>query len=158
MYCSKCGNKIEEDTQFCNRCGNPVKIDRNNEQEKERNEREHWTKNWKKILISSIIILIVTLLLKAIFSNGIVFYILNIPLYLAPILFVVSLVLGIYYMKVNQIKWPIWFNLVFIITIIFICILFFSNIIGNQRRNSAQEYANEYSSMLSNRKIKKEMY
>ena len=39
MYCSKCGNKIEEDTQFCNRCGNPVKIDRNNEQEKESQEK-----------------------------------------------------------------------------------------------------------------------
>ena len=114
-------------------------------------ETEHWTKNWKKILLASIIIFIVTLLLKAIFSNGVIFYILNIPLYLAPILFVVSLVLGIYYMKVNQIKWPIWFTLVLIIVIVFVCILILSNGISNQRRNSAQEYANEYSSMLYNR-------
>ena len=102
-------------------------------------------------MISSIIILIVTLLLKAIFSNGIVFYILNIPLYLAPILFVVSLVLGIYYMKVNQIKWPIWFTLVLVVGVVFICIFIFANITSSQRRNSAQEYANEYSSMLYNR-------
>lgn len=118
-------------------------------------ETEHWTKNWKKILLASIIIFIVTLLLKAIFSNGVIFYVLNIPLYLAPILFVVSLVLGIYYMKINQIKWPIWFTLVLIIVIVFVCILILSNGISNQRRNSAQEYANEYSSMLYNRKIEK---
>ena len=117
-------------------------------------ETEHWTKNWKKILLASIIIFIVTLLLKAIFSNGTIFYILNIPLYLAPILFVVSLVLGIYYMKTNQIKWPIWFTLVLVVGVAFICILIFSNGISNQRRNSAQQYANEYSSMLYNRKIK----
>lgn len=114
-------------------------------------ETEHWTKNWKKILLASIIIFIVTLLLKAIFSNSVIFYILNIPLYLAPILFVFSLVLGIYYMRTNQIKWPIWFTLVLIIAIVFICILILSNGISNQRRNSAQEYANEYSSMLYNR-------
>ena len=117
-------------------------------------ETEHWTKNWKKILLASIIIFIVTLLLKAIFSNGVIFYILNIPLYLAPILFVVSLVLGIYYMKTNQIKWPIWFTLVLVVGVAFICILIFSNGISNQRRNSAQQYANEYSSMLYNWKIK----
>lgn len=114
-------------------------------------ETEHWTKNWKKILLASIIIFIVTLLLKAIFSNGVIFYILNIPLYLAPILFVVSLVLGIYYMKVNQIKWPIWFTLVLVVGVVFICIFIFANITSSQRRNSAQEYANEYSSMLYNR-------
>ena len=114
-------------------------------------ETEHWTKNWKKILLASIIIFIVTLLLKAIFSNGVIFYILNIPLYLAPILFVVSLVLGIYYMKVNQIKWPIWFTLVLVVVVVFICIFIFANITSSQRRNSAQEYANEYSSMLYNR-------
>lgn len=114
-------------------------------------ETEHWTKNWKKILLASIIIFIVTLLLKAIFSNGVIFYILNIPLYLAPILFVVSLVLGIYYMKVNQIKWPIWFTLVLVVGVVFICIFIFANITSSQRRSSAQEYANEYSSMLYNR-------
>ena len=26
MYCSKCGNKIEEGTQFCNKCGNKIEI------------------------------------------------------------------------------------------------------------------------------------
>lgn len=149
MNCNKCGNELVEGSKFCNKCGNKIIKD-----EKNRNQ-ENWTKNWKKILISSIVIFIITLVLKAILSNNeVIFKILNIPLYLALILFVISLVLGIYYMKVNQIKRPMWFDFLLFFILIFICLLIFGNISSNKRKNTAQKYANEYSSILYNRKIK----
>ena len=41
MYCQKCGNKIEEGTQFCSKCGNQVSnnnINRISEEEEKRKE------------------------------------------------------------------------------------------------------------------------
>ena len=43
MYCSKCGNKIEEGAEFCNKCGNKIESGNNMPNIK----KEHWIKNTK---------------------------------------------------------------------------------------------------------------
>lgn len=52
MYCSKCGNKLEEGTQFCNKCGNLVT--NNNVNEKNKNDNKKKWSIW--VIIAGIII------------------------------------------------------------------------------------------------------
>ena len=52
MYCQKCGNKIEEGTQFCSKCGNQVSSNSVNGTDKNNNKKK-WS-IW--VIIAGIII------------------------------------------------------------------------------------------------------
>ena len=55
MYCNKCGNKIEEGTQFCSKCGNSVSNNNVNEKNKNNNKKK-WSMWYILVIIVGVII------------------------------------------------------------------------------------------------------
>ncbi len=71
IYCSKCGEKLPEGTNFCPKCGTPVKLETTAETVVERFERDqylqdHWIKRAIAYIIDSIIVGAATTILLAI--------------------------------------------------------------------------------------------
>ena len=71
IYCSKCGEKLPDDTKFCPKCGAPVKFEAKAETVVQRFERdpylqEHWIKRAIAYIIDSIIVGVATAILLAI--------------------------------------------------------------------------------------------
>jgi len=62
IYCSKCGEKLPDDSQFCVKCGTPVKLEATSASsviakfEKDPNLQEHWIKRAVAYIIDSIIV------------------------------------------------------------------------------------------------------
>ena len=69
MFCSKCGKEVNENATFCRHCGNKL----NNKIEK-KYDFKSWIKNFKIVLIISIIGIIINSIL--------IFFIFYTPLYL----------------------------------------------------------------------------
>ncbi|MCW4034460.1 MAG: RDD family protein, partial [Candidatus Bathyarchaeota archaeon] len=72
MYCSKCGEKLDEDSKFCTKCGKPVataETKANNvveSFEKDTQLQDHWIKRVIAYIIDSVIINIATGILLAV--------------------------------------------------------------------------------------------
>lgn len=64
MYCQKCGNKIEEGTQFCSKCGNPVNGEAVDEQEEKRK------RNIKTIIVCVAVIAILFITIQLIVNSA----------------------------------------------------------------------------------------
>lgn len=115
MVCKNCENKLNEDDKFCQKCGTRVNDKKNK-------------KLWEKLIIASIIIFIVTIILKFTINNNNLFYILNIPYYFSMILFIVSFLYGGYKMKKENLKWPIWYTILFVLILTGVVIFIFRTI------------------------------
>ena len=57
-YCTKCGNKIKDDSKFCTNCGNPTKLEI--ERRKEEKQKIKKEKNDKFILNLGIALIIIS--------------------------------------------------------------------------------------------------
>lgn len=72
IYCSKCGEKLPDDTKFCPNCGTAVKLEVSPESsfvvrfEKDPRLQEHWIRRAVAYVIDSIIVFIATAILLAI--------------------------------------------------------------------------------------------
>ena len=71
IYCTKCGEKLPDDTKFCPNCGTPLKLEARAETvvqrfEKDPNLQEHWIKRVIAYVIDSVIVGIATAILLAI--------------------------------------------------------------------------------------------
>ena len=71
IYCSKCGEKLPDDSKFCTKCGTAVKLEVRAETVIERFEKdprlqEHWIKRAVAYVIDSIIVGIATAIILAI--------------------------------------------------------------------------------------------
>lgn len=67
MYCSKCGNKIEEGTQFCSKCGNSVS---NNNVNRISEEEEKRKRNIKTIIVCVAVIAILFITIQLIVNSA----------------------------------------------------------------------------------------
>jgi uncharacterized RDD family membrane protein YckC len=61
MYCSKCGEKLPDDSKFCTKCGAPVRLEARAESvvarfESDPNLQEHWIKRVIAYVIDSLIV------------------------------------------------------------------------------------------------------
>ncbi|HDQ06407.1 MAG TPA: zinc-ribbon domain-containing protein [Candidatus Bathyarchaeota archaeon] len=62
IYCSKCGEKLPEDTKFCPKCGNPVRLEATADVtvverfERDPHLQDHWIKRAIAYIIDSIIV------------------------------------------------------------------------------------------------------
>ena len=72
IYCTKCGEKLPEDSKFCTKCGTPVKPEVTSESsfvvrfEKDPRLQEHWIRRAVAYIIDSIIVGIATTIILAI--------------------------------------------------------------------------------------------
>lgn len=66
MYCQKCGNKIEEGTQFCSKCGNSV----SNNNVKGISEEEKRKRNIKTIIVCVAVIVVLFVAIQLIVNNA----------------------------------------------------------------------------------------
>lgn len=72
IYCSKCGEKLPEDTKFCPKCGTPVKLEITSDVtvirrfEKDPYLQDHWIKRAIAYIIDSIIVGAIATILFAI--------------------------------------------------------------------------------------------
>ncbi len=71
IYCSKCGEKVPDDSKFCTKCGTPVKLEAKAETvvakfEKDPHLQMHWIKRLLAYIIDSIIVSITTTILLAV--------------------------------------------------------------------------------------------
>lgn len=151
MYCNKCGNKVEDDMAFCNKCGNKVAENNIGDNLKIENnivkgQKEKKVEVWKKLIIISIIIFILTIVLK-LFTNGIIWYIGNIFLIISGLLFVVGFIIGGYKMKKEKIKFPIWYMLIIGIIIAYIVIFSISKYNSYKMKKA---YNNAYNEAMGN--------
>lgn len=67
MYCSKCGEKLSEDSKFCTKCGAPINVESKIETVVERFEKDpqlqgHWIKRLIAYVIDSVIVGVATAL------------------------------------------------------------------------------------------------
>ena len=74
IYCTKCGEKLDDDQKFCTKCGTPVKVEAKAEAvvqkfEKDTNLQNHWIKRLIAYIIDSVIVGVTTsiLLMVALF-------------------------------------------------------------------------------------------
>lgn len=86
---------------------------------------------WKKLLISSVVVFILTIILKFM-VNGIAWDLLTYVLYLSVALFVVAFVWGFYNTKKERKKMPLWYKIIFALTITFGIIFIIAKINSNK--------------------------
>lgn len=137
MFCSNCGNELKDDMKFCNKCGNKIGKTINNRESTDIEDREK-SEGWKKMIIISIVMFIITLILK-LCTNGFIWYLLNVFLIGSFIFFIVGFFIGGYKMKKQKTKLPIWY--MFIIGIIIVSVII--GIIAKYSRMNMDKKFNE---------------
>ena len=146
MFCSKCGKEVNENATFCRHCGNKL----NNKIEK-KYDFKSWIKNFKIVLIISIIGIIITALtssgtgfINVIWQISRVVTILAISIDI--ILFLVCTVISIK----NKEKVPIWFTIIQGIILAVIIIGLISEYIDKKQREKIEENIKNYNYQTKN--------
>ena len=144
MFCSKCGKEVNDNAAYCRNCGNKLKNTK-------KYDFKSWIKNFKIVLIISIIGMIIT----ALTSSGtgfinVIWQISRIVTILAIsidiILFLVCTVISIK----NKEKVPIWFTIIQGIILAFIIINAIAGYIDKKQKERIEENIKNYNYQTKN--------
>ena len=144
MFCSKCGQEVNENAEYCRNCGAKLKNTK-------KYDFKSWMKNFKIVFIISIIGMIITALTSS--GTGFINVIWQISRVLTIIAISIDIILFLACTVIsikNKEKVPIWFTIIQGILLAFIIIGLISDYIDKKQQERMDENIKNYNYQTKN--------